>query len=275
MLLIDWLLTMAVVGGLAHVGSRDRRGEPEEPPHPAPAGTGKRVLVIGAGEAGAMVVREMQRNPQLEMTPVGFLDDDRAKRGKRIYGTLVMGDIVARWSASSRSPASRKSSSRCRAPPAPSCATIAERCQALGLRCRTMPGVYELLGGRISVSRLRTVEIADLLRRSHLADDDRLQEAAQLRSRPTVLVTGAGRIDRHGAVPAGRARASRAHLVLLGHGENSIFDVERLAAARVPRRAASRRSSPTSATERRIESVFDSSTSPTSCSTRRRTSTCR
>jgi FlaA1/EpsC-like NDP-sugar epimerase len=230
-LLIDWLLTLGLVGGLrmsvrvvgeAHEKSR-RSGS---------ARTGKRVLVIGAGEAGTMVVREMQRNPQLGMTPVGFLDDDRAKKGKRIYGTLVMGDISSLERLVKIAGIEevviampRASGSAVR--------EIAERCQVMGLRCRTMPGVYELLGGRISVSRLRTVEIADLLRRSHLADDDRLQDAAEYARGKTVLVTGAG-----GSIGTELCRqvahAQPARVVLLGHGENSIFDVEQLVRRQYP-----------------------------------------
>ena len=230
-LLIDWLLTLGLVGGL-RMSVRVVGEAHEKSRRSGTARTGKRVLVIGAGEAGTMVVREMQRNPQLGMTPVGFLDDDRAKKGKRIYGTLVMGDI----SSLERLVKIAGIEEVVIAMPRASGTTvreIAERCQVLGLRCRTMPGVYELLGGRISVSRLRTVEIADLLRRSHLADDDRLQDAAQYARGKTVLVTGAG-----GSIGTELCRqvahAEPARLVLLGHGENSIFDVEQLVRRQYP-----------------------------------------
>ena len=251
-LLIDWLLTLGLVGGLRM--SVRVIGEANAKSRRTGAGvTGKRVLVIGAGEAGALVVREMQRNPQLEMTPVGFLDDDRAKRGKRIYGTLVMGDISSLEAVVKLAAIEEVVIAMPRAS-GTSVRAVAERCQVLGLRCRTMPGVYELLGGRISVSRLRTVEIADLLRRSHLADDDRLQDAARYVCDKTVLVTGAG-----GSIGTELCRqiahAGPARLVLLGHGENSIFDVEQLVRREFP-------GVPTSSIiadvrdERRIESVF-------------------
>jgi FlaA1/EpsC-like NDP-sugar epimerase len=230
-LLIDWLLTLGLVGGL-RMSVRVVGEAHEKSRRSGAARTGKRVLVVGAGDAGALVVREMQRNPQLAMTPVGFLDDDRAKRGKRIYGTLVMGDISSLESLSKLAAIEevviampRASGSAVR--------EIAERCQVLGLRCRIMPGVYELLGGRFSVSRLRTVEIADLLRRSHLADDERLQDAARYARGKTVLVTGAG-----GSIGTELCRqvahAQPARLVLLGHGENSIFDVEQLVRREFP-----------------------------------------
>ena len=94
--LIDWLLTIVAVTGVrasirivsesrltSSSASRSAQGEP------------RRILVAGAGAAGAMVVREMQRNPQLGMIPVGFLDDDRAKIGKMIYGLTVLGSIAS------------------------------------------------------------------------------------------------------------------------------------------------------------------------------------
>jgi FlaA1/EpsC-like NDP-sugar epimerase len=251
-LLIDWLLTMGLLGALRM--SVRVIGEANEKSRRSGArNAGRPVLVVGAGEAGTMVVREMQRNPQLEMTPVGFLDDDRAKRGKRIYGTIVMGDIsslehVIKVAAIEEVVIAmpRASGTAVRA--------VAERCQVLGIRCRTMPGVYELLDGRISVSRLRTVEISDLLRRSHLADDDRLHEAARYVRGKTVLVTGAG-----GSIGSELCRqvahAYPSRLLLLGHGENSIFDVEQLVRREFPH-------VPTSSIiadvrdEQRIDSVF-------------------
>jgi FlaA1/EpsC-like NDP-sugar epimerase len=251
-LLIDWLLSMAVIGGLRMsvrvIGEAHQKGRRASAMAP-----GKRVLVVGAGEAGTMVVREMQRNPQLEMTPVGFLDDDTRKRGKRIYGTLVMGDIPALERIVKIGSIEevviampRASGSVVRA--------VAERCQALGLRCRTIPGVYELLGGSISVSRLRTVDIADLLRRSHLADDERLHEAAHYVRGATVLVTGAG-----GSIGSELCRqvahAQPVRLLLLGHGENSIFDVEQLLRREFPTVAVSSIVADVR-DQQRIESVF-------------------
>ena len=96
-LVIDSLLTLLAVGGIRmsirvvyepRVKTRTGRwpfGQKE-------AAVGKRVLVVGAGNAGTMVVREMQRNPQLEMEAVAFLDDDPVKLGKRIYEVPVLGN---------------------------------------------------------------------------------------------------------------------------------------------------------------------------------------
>ena len=89
-LFVDWVLA---AGGVAAVRLSIRViGESSQTGRRAP-GQGKRVLIAGAGAAGAMVVREMQRNPGLGMEPVGFLDDDTVKIGKRIYGVPVLGAL--------------------------------------------------------------------------------------------------------------------------------------------------------------------------------------
>ncbi len=98
---------------------------------------------------------------------------------------------------------------------------VADVCRLKGVPFRTMPGIYELLGGKVSVSRLREVEIADLLRREPARIRD--QQVGETISGQTVLVTGAG-----GSI--GRelcrqiSRWGPAELILLGHGENSIFE---------------------------------------------------
>ena len=219
-LLTDWLLSLTTAAGvrlavraIGESRARSRSG--------AGARDVKRVLIVGAGEAGAIVVREMQRNPQLELDPVGFLDDDRRKTGKRIHGVLVMGDtaslerIVRTGGVDDVVIAMPRASGAL-------VRGVAERCQALGLRCRTIPGIFELLDGQVSVNRLRTIEIADLLRRSEI--DLAHGADAYLHGR-TVLVTGAGgSIGSELCRQVARARPKR--LVLVGHGENSIFDAQ-------------------------------------------------
>src|SRR5262245_14452619 len=251
-LLIDWLLTLCLMGGLrmsirvvGEANDKSRRSKNTV--------VAKRVLVVGAGEAGTMVVREMQRNPQLEMTPIGFLDDDRSKRGKRIYDTTVLGDIAALEHVVKIGRVEDVVLAMPRASGA-SVRSVAERCLAVGVRCRTIPGVYELIGGTVSVSRLRTVEITDLLRRSHLADEERLQDAARYLCDATVLVTGAGgSIGTELCRQAAHARPAR--LILLGHGENSIFGVEHLVRREFPHVQTSSIIADIR-DERRVESLF-------------------
>src|SRR5688500_17653219 len=97
-LVIDFMLTFMAAAGIRMsirlLGeSRSRFRGSARMISPAGIHQGKRVLVVGAGDAGSMVVREMQRNPQLGMQPIGFLDDDPVKLGKQIHGVRVLGNI--------------------------------------------------------------------------------------------------------------------------------------------------------------------------------------
>jgi FlaA1/EpsC-like NDP-sugar epimerase len=220
--LIDWLLTIVAVTGVRAairiVG--ESRLTASAIDH-ASAGEPRRILVAGAGDAGAMVVREMQRNPQLGMIPVGFIDDDAAKIGKKIYGLPVLGSIASLPEAAA---AHRIDLVTIAMPSAPGAVVraVVEACQKLSLPSRTMPGMYELLDGDVSVNRFRNVEIADLLRRSQV---ELKKTAGNYVSGRTVLVTGAG-----GSIGLELCRQvahrNPASLILLGHGENSLFDAQ-------------------------------------------------
>ena len=182
---------------------------------------GKRVLIAGAGAAGAMVAREMQRNPGLQMEPIGFLDDDNLKIGKRIYGVQVLGPL----SALQEIVKTRHPDSVVIAMPRASGAVlrvIADECRQTGVVSQTIPGMFELLDGDVSVSRLRHVDITDLLRRDPVASSP---DASSFVEGHRVLVTGAGgSIGYELCRQIAYARPQR--LVLLGHGENSIFEAQ-------------------------------------------------
>ncbi|MGQ9832854.1 MAG: polysaccharide biosynthesis protein [Candidatus Villigracilaceae bacterium] len=212
---IDWLLSILLTGGLRF--ALRIQAEQSTAPRTEPA---RRVLVIGAGDAGALVVRELQRSAQLNLLPVGFLDDDPAKQKQEIYGVPVIGTLPDL----SRVLENRRVDEVIIAiPSAPGRVVrlVTDVCRLKGVPFRTMPGLYELIGGKVSVSRLREVDITDLLRREPAQIDDRLVGASLAGKR--VLVTGAG-----GSI--GRelcrqvARWGPAEIVLLGHGENSIFE---------------------------------------------------
>ena len=185
------------------------------------SGKGKRALVIGAGDAGALVVRELQKSSQLNLTPVGFLDDDPAKQKHSIYGVPVIGVVPELATVIDLHHIDEVIIA---IPSAPGhlLRMVNDVCRLKGLVSRTMPGMYELIGGKVSVNRLREVDITDLLRREPVRINDEAVGAALEGKR--VLVTGAG-----GSI--GRelcrqiARRNPAELVLLGHGENSIFEI--------------------------------------------------
>ena len=216
-LAIDWLLSLLAVGGLRfamRLLAESRSGGVEV------QGRSRRILIVGAGDAGALVVREMQKNPQLNLSPVCFIDDDPTKQKQRIHdipveGTLEdLGRMVDVWYIQEVIIA---------IPSAPGDVVrqVIDICREKEVPFRTMPGIYELIGGKINVGRLREVDITDLLRRAPVQIDTTL--IGSNLSGKRVLITGAG-----GSI--GRelcrqiSRWGPESLILLGHGENTIFE---------------------------------------------------
>lgn len=218
-LAIDWLLSIVLIGGLRF---SQRWLADRQHGHAARAiGHPRRTLIVGAGEAGVLVVRELQKNPQMNLLPVCFADDDPAKQKQQIHGITVAGKIgdlprlidqqnieevlIAIPSAPGRI-----------------VRQVMDICRTRDIPYRTMPGIYELIGGQVNLSRLREVQISDLLRRAPVQTDD--QRVGLTLSGKRVLVTGAG-----GSIGSELcrqiARWSPANLILLGHGENSIFQI--------------------------------------------------
>jgi FlaA1/EpsC-like NDP-sugar epimerase len=216
---IDWLLSLFSVGGLriavrllAESGQISQKAD-------GLAGM-KRVVVVGAGDAGALVVREMQRNPQLHMLPVSFVDDDPEKLGKTIHGVRVDGRL-RELSTLVRRRFAHEVVIAIPAAPGHVVRFVTDICRSQGISFRTMPGIYELIGGKVSVNRLREVDISDLLRRPPASIDD--EAVGRTVTGKRILVTGAG-----GSIGLEIcrqvARWLPAELALLGHGENSIFE---------------------------------------------------
>ena len=216
-LVIDWLLSLLAVGGLrfsyrlvAESQLSTKQTESRQ----------RHVLIAGAGDAGALVVREMQRNPQANLTPIGFVDDDPEKQKQEIHGIPVIGklDELGRLID-----LKRVDEVIIAIPSAPGQVVrkVTDICRTKNIPSRTMPSLHELIGGKVSVNRLREVDITDLLRRAPANIDNELVGLSLGGKR--VLVTGAG-----GSI--GRelchqiARWEPLELFLLGHGENSIFE---------------------------------------------------
>jgi FlaA1/EpsC-like NDP-sugar epimerase len=212
---IDGLLTVVAVGGtrFATRVSQERRGR-----RPRQTGS-KRVLVIGAGDTGSRVVRELRAQGRTNLVPVGFLDDDPAKRGVRIHGVPVLGSRAQLASAAGEHAIDQVVI----AMPSASGKVIREivqACQAAGLPSLTVPGLTELLTGQASVTSLRQVNIEDLLRREPVLVDQTAVRAMLAGKR--VLITGAG-----GSIGSELcrqiARCAPSQLIALGHGEYSLF----------------------------------------------------
>ena len=217
--IIDWVLSLLLVGGQRFsfriFSESTRRSDSLKRTE-----AGRQILVIGAGDAGVMTVKELQRNPQLAMRPVGFLDDNPEKKGKTIHGVPVFGEIKNLPKILSL----RHIDEVIIAIPSASGKTIreiADLCRKRNIAYRTMPGLYELLGGMVSISRLREVDIADLLRRQPAHTND--EQVGQVLKGKVVLVTGAGgSIGRELCRQIARWKPKK--LVMLGHGENAIFE---------------------------------------------------
>lgn len=218
-LVIDWLLSILLVGGL-RFAIRLLAENIAQNSAATQAGRNKSAMVVGAGDAGALVVRELQKNPQLGLSAVGFLDDNPEKQNQSIHGVPVVGKVTDLARVLEKMHVDEVIIA---IPSAPGniVRLVADVCRQRGVPFRTMPGIYELLGGKVSISRLREVDITDLLRREPARILD--SQVGSIISGRVVLVTGAG-----GSI--GRelcrqiARWGPSELVLLGHGENTIFE---------------------------------------------------
>ena len=219
-LALDMLMTVAAPAAsrlLIRIGLvrrfRDRR--------PGDDDDDARVVIVGAGSTGQMIAKELQANPRLRMTPVAFVDDDPIKQRLTIASVPVKGKL-SRLAAVARLV---KADRVIIAMPNASGTVVREVVRAAleaHLETRTVPGLADLLSGRANVSQLRDVEIQDLLRREPITTD--VEKVRALAAERVVLVTGAG-----GSIGSELCRQlahlSPSRLVLLGHGENSIFDI--------------------------------------------------
>ncbi len=179
------------------------------------------VLIVGAGDAGVMVVDEILSNPQLQLKPIGFVDDDKRKHKLKVRGLSVFGGR-AELSRILEKGEVKKVIIAMPTTPGSVIREIGRICGQFKVEVKTVPGVFELIDGRIRVNKLRNIAIEDLLRREPAKID-----VAELRRNidgKRVLVTGAG-----GSIGGELCRQvagfGPVQLILVGHGENSIFNI--------------------------------------------------
>jgi FlaA1/EpsC-like NDP-sugar epimerase len=216
-------LAIMLFAGLFLVGGARaswRLAELSSSPHGA-AVPSKRTLIIGAGEAGAYIARDMQRRTY-DLLPVGFIDEDPEKFGKSIAGLPVLGG-----DSSLRSVAESMSIEVALiAIPSASGTRMREYLDALsklGVEVRVLPSLWELADGRVEVSRLRSVELQDLLRREPIKLDE--EGIGEYIGGKRILVTGAGG-SIGSEICSQVLRHSPSELIILGHGEQSIYTLQ-------------------------------------------------
>lgn len=181
----------------------------------------RRVLVVGAGDGGEMIVREMFRNQRMDYNPVAFVDDNPLKQGQRIHGVPVLGrtlDIPRLVAAHDVKeiliaiPSARGRDVR----------TIVEVCRNTPATFKILPDLSRIQDGKVELGDLRSVEVEDLLGRD-VATLDHSMIAAYIRGK-RVLVTGAG-----GSIGSELCRQilkfGPAEIQLFGRGENSIYEI--------------------------------------------------
>jgi FlaA1/EpsC-like NDP-sugar epimerase len=215
----DFLLLLALVAG-----TRLLARTLIERPSGGLVARGKEVLIIGAGDAGQLIVREMQRNRQLHYTPIGFVDDDPRKRGDRIHGVRVLGTTADLGHVLRDN---KPDEVLIAIPSAPGSIRqrIVETCRAEDVSVKTLPALHELISGDLDLGRqIRPVQVEDVLGREPVEVD--LALVATYVKDKTVLVTGAG-----GSIGAELcrqlARLGVARLVLVDKGEPALFEIER------------------------------------------------
>ena len=217
---MDWLLLLGLIAGTRLFA----RSVIERPGTGRLVARGKEVLVVGAGDAGQLTIREMQRNRQLGYTPIGLIDDDPRKKNLRIHGVRVLGTteelahilrdnrpdevLIAIPSASG---AARQ--------------RIVTVTRENNVPVKTLPGLYELISGETDLAtQIRPVQVEDVLGREPVDVD--LEASASYLENETVLVTGAG-----GSIGSELcrqiARLGPQRLILVDQGETALFEIER------------------------------------------------
>jgi len=182
----------------------------------------KRIVIIGAGDAGEKMLREIRDNPRLRYITVGFLDDDEQKRGMKIHGVPVLG-LISQVQKMAAQDVVDEILIAIPSASATDIRRIIDVCKTTGLKFRTTPAIGELINGKIFFNSIREVSFEDLLGRDPVnLDMDRIGEYLIGK---VVLVSGAG-----GSIGSELCRQISSfgprNLVLLDKTENSLFHVE-------------------------------------------------
>ncbi|GGN66541.1 polysaccharide biosynthesis protein [Oceanobacillus indicireducens] len=216
-LIVTWLLHIILIGGSRFIWRmyRDRHINHNNKSQ-------KRTLVVGAGAAGAMIVRQLQNEHNTELTPVAFVDDDLNKQKMEMYNLPVVGSvndiprIVEEYNIEHiviAIPSLRNGELK----------NIVEACASTSAQVQMIPKIEDLMTGRITVSSLKNIEVEDLLGREPVKLD--INAISEYVTGNTVMVTGAG-----GSIGSEICRQlmrfSPKKILLVGHGEYSIYNID-------------------------------------------------
>ena len=186
------------------------------------SGVVNNVMIIGGGSAGSVLIRDLNNDSHQTQRPVCIIDDNPSKIGRELYGVPIVGtrnDIVAKaaeynidsivLAMPAASPKDRKE--------------ILDICKETGVKVRILPGVYQLASGEVTVSRLKDVELTDLLGRDPIQIDN--NEVFKMLKGKTILVTGGG-----GSIGSELCRQIAAHqpkqLIIFDIYENNAYDIQ-------------------------------------------------
>ena len=179
---LDWMILLMLAGG-SRLFVRVFREYMKD------SNDGQRVLVIGAGDAGEMIVREMQNHPHYDYKPVGFIDEDESKKGRSIHGVRILGNLDhVEMAVKAHMPdefliaiptATRKTLTR-----------IYDALSDYNKPIKTLPGVADILDGSVTVSHIKPLSMEDLLHREPVRTG--IASINHFVSGKKVLITGAG-----------------------------------------------------------------------------------
>ncbi len=216
--IIDFILTIILIS-LSRFSGRFFN----ELKYGSPKSRKKRALIIGAGDAGEMIVREMIRQSNSEYLPIGFLDDDPSKIGRQIHGIKVLGPIsrlessISKYSIDEVLIAMPSASGELRK-------NIALRVKERKIKCKTLPSLYEVIDDKVYLYQVRDIEIEDILGREPIRM--KIPEIVSEIKDSVIIITGAG-----GSIGSEICRQvvkfNPSRMILVDHAENNLFLIEK------------------------------------------------
>lgn len=215
---ITWMMHLILIGGIRFSWRIMRDGVLTKPDISGK----KRALIIGSGAAGTMIARQLKQNPDAELYPVAFIDDDCTKHKLEVLGLPVIGGQESIEQAV-RSLAITNIIIAIPSLNKKALSQIVEKCNKTKAKAQIVPMLEDLISGKITVSDVRDVQVEDLLGREPVELDT--YSIAHYVTGNTILVTGAGG-SIGSEVCRQVSRFAPRRMILLGHGENSIYSVE-------------------------------------------------